>query len=461
MKLANSDRCLSYKAAGKIGYSLFKQSFNGAQYVITTVCCVAVLCLALLFALGVLQFDLNKPRAASGAEDVASIVSFSIQGGIAEAVSSVSVFAATAIGIAFVFTLTVGLMPPAAATLSFLLCVSLTVFVFWFLPHQDPGSVLKPLLVSLVAVFIGYIVCRWLFLLSHGRKVTSFFKHHVPSNLTEYYLKNPSGMDAVSESRELTILFCDIKRFTSISEKLDPDRLRDWLNAYFEIVSQIIHQHGGTVDKYMGDSVMAFWGAPWASETHAIDALYASRKIEKEVAELSRQMQKNGLPAITIGIGISTGFANVGHMGSKYHMTYTAVGDPVNTANRLQRCTGYYDLSVVVSESTVAKVPDYLFRELDTVYVKGRQRYVRLFRPECPLEEASPELLKRLQLHRKAMQHYRQGKWLDAKNLFARLGGDDLVEREFYQKYVDRIVKNKSGAADEHSHILDMTQQIG
>ena len=177
---------------------------------------------------------------------------------------------------------------------------------------------------------------------------------------------------------------------------------------------------------------------------------------------LSQQMQNLGLPPITIGIGIATGFANVGHMGSRYHMTYTAVGDPVNTANRLQRCTGYYDLSLVVSESTVEKVPEFLFRELDTVHVKGRQRFVRLFEPVCPVEEASPDLHKRLQLHGKAMQFYRQGMWSDAERLFAKLSRDDLSNHEFYMKYVDRIQKIRTTRPeDESAHILDLTQQIG
>jgi len=211
----------------------------------------------------------------------------------------------------------------------------------------------------------------------------------------------------------------------------------------------------------MGDSVMAFWGAPWASRTHAEDALFASRKIQKEVARLSRDMQNLGLPAINVGIGISTGFANVGHMGSRYHMTYTAVGDPVNTANRLQRCTGYYGLSVVVSESTAKRVKDYHFRELDTVHVKGRQKFVRLYEPVCPADEASAALIKELELHHKAMTFYRRGMWEDAERLFKKLQLEVTVEMSFYQKYLDRINQIRlAGAEEEDAHIVDLTQRI-
>ena len=119
-------------------------------------------------------------------------------------------------------------------------------------------------------------------------------------------------------------------------------------------------------------------------------------------------------------------------------------------------------MSLVVSESTVEKVPEFLFRELDTVHVKGRQRFVRLFEPVCSVEEASPDLHKRLQLHGKAMQFYRQGMWSDAERLFAKLSRDDLSNHEFYMKYVDRIQKIRTTRPeDESAHILDLTQQIG
>lgn len=344
----------------------------------------------------------------------------------------------------------------------FALAVLLVAAVYYVVPDSSSDPSFTAIIAMMIVVFLAYTVGVLAHRIMHQRKVSAFFKHYIPSNLANYYIDNPSGMAAVSDSRELTILFCDIKQFTTIAETLNPDRLRDWLNAYFGVVSRVIHQYGGTVDKYMGDSVMAFWGAPERSDSHASDSMHAARKIQDEVAVLSQQMQSLGLPPITIGIGISTGFANVGHMGSRYHMTYTAVGDPVNTANRLQRCTGYYDIPVVASESTVVKVPEYLFRELDTVHVKGRQRFVRLFEPVCPVEEASPQLHERLQLHSKAMQFYRQGMWSDAERLFTRLGRDDLGNREFYKKYVDRIQKIRTTRPeDEQAHILDLTQRIG
>lgn len=391
-----------------------------------------------------------------------SPASFSVSFGSIESLWKSGVRGITSLLIGMTLSFGAPLLTLVTALPVFAFAVLLVAVLFFAAPGNGYDPTFPAALSMLFAVFVAYLVTAFRDRASHQRKVSEFFRHYVPSNLTDYYIDNPSGMEAVSDSRELTILFCDIKQFTTIAETLDPDRLRDWLNAYFGVVSRVIHQHGGTVDKYMGDSVMAFWGAPQLSESHASDALHASCRIQEEVAVLSHQMQGLGLPAITIGIGMATGFANVGHMGSRYHMTYTAVGDPVNTANRLQRCTGYYDLSVVVAESTIKKVPEYLFRELDTVHVKGRQKIVRLFEPVCPAEEASPELHKRLQLHSKAMQFYRQGMWSDAERLFAKLGRDELTRREFYKKYVDRIQQiRRTKPQDESAHILDLTQRIG
>ncbi len=427
------------------------KSASRARYALNTIVCMVVLCVAVLFSFGLVLVEFST-----------SPVSFSISGGSVDSLTGSGFRGKTSLATAFVTALVAAALPLYVAIPVFLTALFVVAVVFYTVAGNSFDPSFISVLATLVALFMAYLAGEFLSRALHQRKISQFFRRYVPSNLADYYTTNPSHMNAVSDSRELTILFCDIKCFTSIAETLDPDRLRDWLNAYFGVVSSVIHQHGGTVDKYMGDSVMAFWGAPEASSTHAADSLFASRRIQEEVGVLSRQMQGLGLPPITIGIGIATGFANVGHMGSRYHMTYTAVGDPVNTANRLQRCTGYYDLSIVVSESTVERVPEFLYRELDTVHVKGRQRFVRLFEPVCPAEEASAELHKRLQLHSKAMQFYRQGMWSDAERLFAKLGRDDVSNYEFYKKYVDRIQKIRTTSPeDESAHILDLTQQIG
>ena len=426
----------------------------------TALCCLLMLAVVALVLIGVLNVEVVDQAQTGARSKLSWTVSF-LKGGsgvLSEAGShTVASFVVLTICSAVIAFLSVRF-----AALTLLFSAVLIVAINLLMPDVQSRPGVFGFMAGLLAVAGTYLICTLLQRRLHHKKVSHLFRNYVPSNLTDYYLKHPKDMQAINESRELTILFCDIKRFTGISETLDSDRLREWLNAYFGVVSDVIDQFGGTVDKYMGDSVMAFWGAPWPSDTHASDALFASKEIQRQVDALSAQMQARGMPEIKVGIGIATGFANVGHMGSRHHMTYTAVGDPVNTANRLQRCTGYYDLSIVVAESTVKNSPEYLFRELDTVHVKGRQRFVRLFEPVCLVDEASTVLLKRLQLHRKAMQFYRRGLWVDAQRIFEKLKQDQPSENDFYQKYVDRIQEIKaSRPKDEQAHIVDLTKQVG
>jgi len=423
------------------------------------VCCLLALCLAALFVFGIVKLEFVE-QAGSGSSKITWVLSYLKDQ--SNPLLEASARTVALLMVAFIFSAVIGFLSIPFAAITLLFSAALIIVINHLMPGFLPKPSVFSFLAALLLVFCVYLTCTLIQRLFHRSRVNRQFRNYIPSNLTDYYLKNPSGAKAINESRELTILFCDIKRFTGISETLESNRLSEWLNAYFSVVSEVIHEHGGTVDKYMGDSVMAFWGAPWPSDTHAADALFAAQSIQLKVDELSANMQTEGLPEIRIGIGIATGFANVGHLGSRHHMTYTAVGDPVNTANRLQRCTGYYDLSVVVSESTVKNAPEYLFRELDTVHVKGRRRFVRLFEPVCLVSEAAPDLLKRLQLHRKAMQFYRRGLWIDAQRLFEKLGLDNPKEVELYQRYVHRIQEIRSNRpTDESAHIVDLTRQVG
>ena len=326
------------------------------------------------------------------------------------------------------------------------------------LPFDYP-SVFE-LLMCISVVFVAYLIVRAVIVGLHRRRVNKYLQQYVPPQLVNYYMHN-SVESLVGESRDMTIMFCDIKRFTGISERLDPELLPDWLNQFFDVVCEIVVKHGGTIDKYIGDSVMAFWGAPNENESHAYHALQAAREIIPAVEQLSKRLVAEEKPPIAVGIGLSTGSANVGHLGSKERMTYTVVGDAVNTADRLQRCTGVYDLNIVVNDRMTEQVPEYLFRELDTVHVKGRQRFVRIFQPICHQDDAIPNTHRRLQMHRKAMQFYRRGMWADAEKLFRALG-DDTKEHAFYKRYIERIVSiRKSDPSADTSFVVDFTQKIG
>ena len=336
--------------------------------------------------------------------------------------------------------------------------IVLAVVQFSLLPFNSPS--VFAMLMCVLVVFIGYLFVRAVIVGLHRRRVNRYLQQYVPPQLVNYYMHNSVG-SLVGESRDMTIMFCDIKRFTGISERLDPELLPDWLNQFFDVVCEIVVKHGGTIDKYIGDSVMAFWGAPNVNDSHAYHALQAAREIIPAVEQLSKRLVAEEKPPIAVGIGLSTGSANVGHLGSKERMTYTVVGDAVNTADRLQRCTGVYDLNIVVNDRMTEQVPEYLFRELDTVHVKGRQRFVRIFQPICHQDDAIPNTHRRLQMHRKAMQFYRRGMWADAEKLFRALG-DDTKEYAFYKRYIERIVSiRQSEPSADTSFVVDFTQKIG
>jgi adenylate cyclase len=183
---------------------------------------------------------------------------------------------------------------------------------------------------------------------------------------------------------------------------------------------------------------MAFWGAPMHNDNHARDALAAALEIVSELSAMCRTQVREGMPEFKIGIGISSGVCNVGNMGSEFRMAYTVVGDTVNVAERLERQTRIYKVPVIVSESTARQLPDMLFRELDTVQVKGRHSQVKIFQPICPRGEADESLHRMLALHARALTHYRAGEYIEADELF-RLLYDEMGNESIYAMYLERI----------------------
>ncbi|MCB1755968.1 MAG: adenylate/guanylate cyclase domain-containing protein, partial [Gammaproteobacteria bacterium] len=270
-------------------------------------------------------------------------------------------------------------------------------------------------------LFSLYILLSFIGEIRDRQKLTTIFSQYVPPELVEEYSRDPGTISLEGEAREVTVLFCDVYGFTSISEKLEPRVLAQWLNRYFSIISQVVVEHGGTLDKYMGDSIMAFWGAPVHNESHAENALAAALDMQRCIKALSETYQAEGLPAISIGIGLSTGVSNVGNLGSQYRMSYTVVGDTVNTAQRLERQTRHYHVPIIVSASTAEKTEGMLYRELDIVKVKGREQFTRMFQPICPAVSATPELLENLAAHKRAMTYLMNKDWTSAARLFESL----------------------------------------
>ncbi len=231
------------------------------------------------------------------------------------------------------------------------------------------GMVL-PLAASLAAVLalgLFNLTVGWFAEGRARRAMEQLFGEYVSPELVEQMARDPfTYRIAQSDNRELTILFADIRGFTRIAETMDPEALREYINAFLTRMTGIIHAHRGTVDKYMGDAVMAFWGAPVEDPAHADHAVEAALAMQAEVRRMSEDFLERGLPPLAVGIGINTGVVRVGDMGSKLRRAYTVIGDAVNLASRLESLTKQYEVPIVVGETTATELPPACVRRAGT-----------------------------------------------------------------------------------------------
>src|SRR5438876_11575189 len=204
------------------------------------------------------------------------------------------------------------------------------------------------------------------------RRVRSAFGQYLSPEVIRRLLLNPELVEP--RKTEITVMFSDIRGFTTISEKLDAQELAVFLNQYLSDMTQIVFERRGTLDKYIGDAVMAFWGAPFEEEGHAALGCQTALDMMKRIGELHAQWKIEGMPKLDIGIGLNTGVASVGNMGSTLRYGYTALGDTVNLSSRLEGLNKDYGTHIIVNESTynAVKDSDFIFRELDLIRVKAK-----------------------------------------------------------------------------------------
>ncbi len=270
------------------------------------------------------------------------------------------------------------------------------------------------------------------------RHLGKLFGQYVPSELVDEMSLDPSRFSVEGERREMTVLFSDIRNFTSISEKLDPTELSEMLNEYLTPMTGIIHHSQGTIDKYMGDAVMSFWGAPLQDNNHAQHALEAAIEMQAMAEQLRIEFVKKGWPEIHIGIGLNTGPMNVGNMGSEFRMAYTVLGDAVNLGARLEGLTKQYGVQTILGENTRDAIDGYTYRELDRVRVKGKKEPVAIFEPVCKSTQVNDSTQKQLDDYSEALRLYRAQHWDAAENQFRQLQSID-PERTLYGVYIKRI----------------------
>lgn len=278
------------------------------------------------------------------------------------------------------------------------------------------------------------------FIESRGkRQLAHLFGQYVPPELVLEMSKKMERINLDGEMREMSVLFSDVRDFTTISESLEPKELTTYINAFLTPITKVIHDNRGTIDKYMGDAVMAFWGAPLTDEQHALHALNAAAGIVERMKTLRQEFSEKQWPEIYVGVGVNTGVMNVGNKGSAFRVDYTILGDAVNLGSRLEGLTRVYGVDIITSEYTRHAVPEFEYRELDRVRVKGKDEPVSIFEPLGLLENVSKEERQLLKQFHIGIKLYRAQNWDAAERVMFALSQLE-AEREIYKIYLDRIM---------------------
>jgi adenylate cyclase len=308
------------------------------------------------------------------------------------------------------------------------------------------GNLILPLASPLLLILLMFILhmSYGFFIESRGkRQLAHLFGHYIPPELVDEMSESPEEYSLEGENREMTVLFSDVRGFTSISEGMDPKQLTQLMNALLTPMTRVIHKNRGTIDKYMGDAIMSFWGAPLADSEHARHALYAAMEMMDELKIMQEDFIQRGWPAVNIGIGLNTGDMNVGNMGSEFRMAYTVLGDAVNLGSRLEGLTKNYGVNIIVSETTKNAIPEFVFRELDLVRVKGKNEPVAIFEPIGHKNDLEKSVTSELTAYKKALMNFRAQSWDKAELDFFNLNRAN-PDRLLYQVYLDRVAVYRS-----------------
>jgi adenylate cyclase len=276
------------------------------------------------------------------------------------------------------------------------------------------------LVAELLCLVIGISVFRYFGEEREKGKIRKVFQTYITKSVVEEVLKDPSKLKLGGQKKMLTVFFSDIRSFTTISEKLKPEQLVHQLNEYLTPMTNIIFKHEGTLDKYMGDAIMAIFGAPLDQPDHARRCCEAALDMMDELRALRSKWKSQGLPELNIGIGVNTGEMVVGNMGSDVKFEYTVIGDNVNLGSRLEGTNKEYGTNIIISETTNSLVSGALYtRELDELMVKGKKEPVRIFelRGRGKPEETEKRFIDAFS---EGLDLYRRQRWDEAAAVFRR-----------------------------------------
>ncbi len=317
----------------------------------------------------------------------------------------------------------------------FIIILYYSINLYLFSHHNLNTSVLHPF-ISIILSYISSEAYRNLVEEKESRFLKKAFSSYVSPELVSEIIRNPHLLKLGGEKRVVTILFSDIRDFTTISEKLLPETLVSLLNRYLSPMTEIVLKYRGMLDKYIGDAIMAIYNAPVTLEKHAFSAINTSIEMMDRLRDINSILKNEGLPEIDTGIGINTGECVVGNVGTQVRFDYTAIGDAVNLASRLEGLNKIYKTNIILSEYTLEELEreGYLkkepyqidsvdgrrvyFRELDYIRVKGKSKPVRIFEL---MVKGDPELIMRFE---RALGLYRSGRFVEAIEIFGGISGD-------------------------------------
>jgi len=310
---------------------------------------------------------------------------------------------------------------------------------YWAYASQDWVLRMAVILLLIATLFVFNLAWGYLFEFRKSRALVSRFGEYVAPELVAEMAADPEKYNMDGESRELTVMFVDVRGFTTISEGLTPRALREYINLYLTAMSEDIRDaYRGTLDKYIGDAVMAFWGAPVAFPDHASRGVATALRMQESARRLNEDFIARAWPPLKIGIGLNTGLMHVGDMGSRIRRAYTVMGDAVNLGSRLEGITKVYGVGIAVGEATRAAAPEFAYRELDLVRVKGKHEPVAIFEPIVLDKDLPQEERDELARWQQALAAVRAQQWDAAQAIIDELKARS-PDRGLYSLYTDRI----------------------
>ena len=328
------------------------------------------------------------------------------------------------------------------------LIVALILMAFWIVTNYvmfTKGiwiNLVYPIF-TVVVVYTGITVFRYMTEEREKKKIKGAFSYYVNPSVVSEMLKNPDMLKLGGEKRIMTVLFSDIRGFTTISEGLDPEVLVHILNQYLTVMTDIVFKYNGLLDKYIGDAIMAVWGAPLSQPDHARLACVTAIEMMDELAKLRDRWVKEGenVPYLDIGIGINTGPMVVGNMGSESRFDYTVMGDAVNLGSRLEGANKQYGTNIILGEITYEQIKDLFFcRELDSVAVKGKAKPAKIYELLGRDGQVPEQTLQMARAFSQGLSAYKKRQWDQAHRIFSAIVAefpDDAPSR----LYIERVAE--------------------